>query len=263
MALPLRGLKQALNERMNLCREFEGDFLQGAVESQSEQWIYNTVQLVWGWHHRSLLLHTMQVCAILPLVVRTTGLLVVSMKVLTAARKPTSSSKLTSTCGRQSHVFHYWWEALLASEASCFTSSNKMSEVGVLRRDVFWSGSEDEQPAVLLSGFRGGDSRSALAFTLKKLARVTAAWLGFWERPERPSFCAAFFFEVVQTFLGDSLFPVRENKTKLLSYYSRIWKVWEKAKIQYLIAQFSCDLFAKQGQLRRSQSTSSTEQQEV
>lgn len=34
-----------------------------------------------------------------PLVVRMTGLLVVSMKVLMAERKPTSSSNMTSTCG--------------------------------------------------------------------------------------------------------------------------------------------------------------------
>lgn len=33
-----------------------------------------------------------------PLVVRMTGLLVVSMKVLMAERKPTSSSNMTSTC---------------------------------------------------------------------------------------------------------------------------------------------------------------------
>lgn len=42
---------------------------------------------------------TLQGCVFLPLVVRMTGLLVVSMKVLMAERKPTSSSNMTSTCG--------------------------------------------------------------------------------------------------------------------------------------------------------------------
>lgn len=99
-----------------------------------------------------------------------------------------------------------------------------MSDVAVfLCRDLAPSGPEDERPAVLSSAFPDGNSPpecngSALAFTLKKLARVTAAWLGFCLRPERPSFCAALFFEVVLTFLGRSVFPVKENKMKTRFY---------------------------------------------
>lgn len=62
----------------------------------------------------------------------------------------------------------------------CFTSSNRMSDVAVfLWPDAGSSGFEDEQLAVLPAAFPDRcppeDVRSALAFTLKKSARVTAA----------------------------------------------------------------------------------------
>lgn len=78
---------------------FENDFHQAAAEFLSECG-------VWGRHWicirarpriNSSLNDT--VCVRLPLVVRTTGLLVVFMKVLMAERKPTSTSNMTSTCG--------------------------------------------------------------------------------------------------------------------------------------------------------------------
>lgn len=75
-----------------------------------------------------------------------------------------------------------------------------------LWRDVAPSGPEDELPAVLPPAFPDQCTRSALAFTLKKSARVTAAGLGFCFRPEWLSFGAALFLVAALPFLGRSVF---------------------------------------------------------
>lgn len=80
------------------------------------------------------------------------------------------------------------------------------------------SGPEDEQPAVLPpavlrpAAFPDERTRSALAFTLKKSARVTAAGPAFCFGPQRPSFCAALFLVLAPPFLGRSVFTARDKK---------------------------------------------------
>lgn len=94
------------------------------------------------------------------------------------------------------------------------TSSNRIRDVMVfLWRVEVPSGPEDEQPSVLLAALLDCNSppecnASAFAFTLKKSARVTAAWLRFCFRAERPSFCAALFFVELLPVLGCSVFTV-------------------------------------------------------
>lgn len=135
-------------------------------------------------HSSSSNLFKITQCGHLPLVVRMTGLLVVVIKVLMAAKKPTSSSNMTSTCGsrKQINPDQTWITCGLISiklqvqeyqVAKGFTSSNRMSDVAVfLLCGTVWSQPGDGLPTFLVFSFSDdvGPPKckwSALAWILK------------------------------------------------------------------------------------------------
>lgn len=163
------------------------------------------------------------------------------MKVLMAARKPTSSSNMTSTCG--SHQLHInpGWARLIycltsiklqvwkAQEAKILTSSNRMRDVTViLLSDMVSSRHGDGLLNLSPSAFSDGGRQpkckgSTLAFVLKKLASVTAAGWVVPLRPQRPLLCPDLFFEVELMILADTLFPVERKSWK--KYKSQQYKL--------------------------------------